>query len=91
MDQTIQVRERGSITLPADLRRKYNIENGNILRLVDLDGIIVLVPMVPMVPELANEIERIRLEAGLSTEELLQNLREQRERYTTEKYVKPAP
>jgi hypothetical protein len=47
--------------------------------------------MVPMVPELANEIERIRLEAGLSTEELLQNLREQRERYTTEKYVKPAP
>ena len=58
---------------------------------VDLDGIIVLVPMVPMVPELANEIERIRLEAGLSTEELLQSLREQRGRYNTEKYAKPAP
>jgi bifunctional DNA-binding transcriptional regulator/antitoxin component of YhaV-PrlF toxin-antitoxin module len=91
MDQTIQVRERGSITLPAELRRKYNIENGNIFHLVDLDGIFALVPMVPMVPELAREIERIRLEAGLSTEELLQSLREQRERYNQEKYGKPTP
>jgi len=91
MDQTIQVRERGSITLPAELRRKYNIENGNIFHLVDLDGIFALVPMVPMVPELAREIERVRLEAGLSTEELLQSLREQRERYNQEKYGKPTP
>jgi AbrB family looped-hinge helix DNA binding protein len=84
MDQTIQVRERGSITLPANLRRKYNLEKGNILRLVDLDGIIVLVPLAPTVPELASEIERIRLEAGLSSEELLQSLRQQREWYNTE-------
>ena len=33
-----------------------------------------------MVPELAREIERARVEAGLSHEELLTNLREQRER-----------
>lgn len=86
MDLTIQVRERGVITLPAELREKYNIENGRIFRLVDLDGIFVFVPMVPMVPELAREIERIRLEAGLGIEELLQDLREQREKYTKEKY-----
>ena len=42
--------------------------------------------MVPMVPELANEIERIRLEADQSMDELLDNLRKQRERYNTEKY-----
>jgi len=41
--------------------------------------------MVPMVPELAGEIERIRQEAGISMEELLQNLREERERYSQEK------
>jgi len=86
MELTIQVRERGVITLPAELREKYNIENGRIFRLVDLDGIFVFVPMVPMVPELAREIERIRLEAGLGIEELLQDLREQREQYTKEKY-----
>lgn len=88
MDTTIQVRERGVITLPAELRDKYKIETGQIFRLVDLDGIFVFVPMVPIVPELANEIERLRLEAGLSMEDLLVSLREQREQYTTEKYGK---
>ena len=37
--------------------------------------------MVPMVPALAKEIEQLRLEAGLSTDELLTTLREQRTLY----------
>jgi hypothetical protein len=37
-----------------------------------------------MVPELADQIERLRLEAGLSTEELLAGLREERLRYHAE-------
>jgi bifunctional DNA-binding transcriptional regulator/antitoxin component of YhaV-PrlF toxin-antitoxin module len=86
MDSVIQVRSRGVITLPADLRAKYGIENGDIFRLVDLDGVFVLTPLVPMVPELAREIERARLEAGLSIEDLLQGLRDQRQRYVREKY-----
>jgi AbrB family looped-hinge helix DNA binding protein len=86
MEATIQVRKRGVVTLPAELRDKYGIEEGDTFRVVDLDGILVLTPMVPMVPELAREIERARLEAGLSTEELLRGLREQRERYAQETY-----
>jgi AbrB family looped-hinge helix DNA binding protein len=86
MEATIQVRKRGVVTLPAELRDKYGIEEGDTFRVVDLDGILVLTPMVPMVPELAREIERARLEAGLSTEELLRSLREQRERYARETY-----
>ena len=81
MDTTLQVRERGVLTLPAEIRSKYGIEAGDTYRLVDLDGIFVLTPMVPMVPELAREIERLRIEAGLDLDELLQGLREQRERY----------
>jgi AbrB family looped-hinge helix DNA binding protein len=89
MDTTIQVRNRGVITLPKELREKYNIENGDLFRLVDLDGIFVLTPMTPIVPELAREIEQARLESGLSMAELLQELREQRSRYTAEKYDRP--
>ncbi|HET92264.1 MAG TPA: AbrB/MazE/SpoVT family DNA-binding domain-containing protein [Chloroflexi bacterium] len=91
MDATIQVRQRGVVTLPAELREKYGIEEGDTFRMVDLDGILVLTPMVPMVPELAREIERARLEAGLSTEELLRGLREQRERYARETYEPGQP
>jgi AbrB family looped-hinge helix DNA binding protein len=86
MEATIQVRERGVLTLPAELREKYGIRPGDTFRLVDLDGIFVLTPMAPMVPELAREIERARIEAGMSTEDLLRGLREQRERYTAERY-----
>ena len=50
------------------------------------DGILVLTPLVPMVPELAREIERARTEAGLSVEEMITALQEQREQYTREKY-----
>jgi len=87
MDATVQVRKRGVLTLPAGLREKYSIQEGDTFRLIDLDGILVLTPMVPMVPELAQEIERARLEAGLSVEELMKSLREQRERYYQEKYA----
>ena len=86
MEATIQVRQRGTLTLPAELRDKYKIQPGDTFRLVDLDGILVLTPMVPMVPELAREIERARIEAGVSLEELLSGLREQRERYYAENY-----
>jgi AbrB family looped-hinge helix DNA binding protein len=86
MDATVQVRDRGVLTLPAEIREKYGIQPGDTFRLVDLDGIFVLTPMVPMVPELAREIERARVEAGLSTEDLLRGLREQRERYHREQY-----
>lgn len=86
-DTAIQVRKRGVVTLPAELRRKYDIQEGDTFGLIDLDGIFVLTPMVPMVPELAREIERLRLEAGLSTEELLEGLREERERYYQEIYA----
>lgn len=80
MSEQIQVRQRGTLTIPAPLREKYGIKAGDTFQLVDLDGVFVLTPMVPMVPELAREIERMRQEAGVSIEELLQGLRRQRER-----------
>ncbi len=86
MDVTVQVRQRGSLTLPASLRERYKIKPGDTFRILDLDGILILTPMVPMVPELAREIERARIEAGLNVEDMLAALQEQRERYVQEKY-----
>jgi AbrB family looped-hinge helix DNA binding protein len=86
-DQAVQVRKRGVVTLPAELREKYDIQEGDTFRLVDVDGVFVLTRMVSLVSELAQEIERLRLEAGLTTEELLDGLREQRERYHAEAYA----
>jgi len=91
MGATLQIRKRGVVTLPAELRQKYNIQEGDSFRVLDLDGIFVLTPMVPMVPELAREIEKVRLEAGLSIEDLLKSLRQHRERYHRETYESSQP
>lgn len=66
-----------------ELREKIGILSGKMLRMLDLDGIFILTPMVP---GLAREIERLCQEVGLSVDELLQGLRQQREQYNTEKY-----
>ena len=86
METTVQIRQRGALTFPAELRQKYGIREGDTYQLIDLDGIFVLTPLVSIVPELAREIERARLEAGLSIEGLLRTLREEREKYSTQKY-----
>ena len=86
MDATVQVQQRGVLTLPASLRERYKIKPGDTLRVLDLDGILVLTPMTPLVPELARDIEHARVEAGLSVEKMLTSLRKQRERYVREKY-----
>jgi bifunctional DNA-binding transcriptional regulator/antitoxin component of YhaV-PrlF toxin-antitoxin module len=80
MDVTLRVGEHGAVTLPPTLSEKYGIKPGDTFRLIDLGGTFVLTPLTPLVPELAREIERLRLEAGLSIEEMLAALREQRVR-----------
>jgi len=63
---SVQVRQRGTLTLPVDVRERYNIQAGDTFRLLDLDGVLIFVPMAPMVPELAREIERTRIATGLT-------------------------
>ncbi len=68
---TVQVRQRGTLTLPSKLRSKYRLDDGDTLTLLDLDGSILLTPKLPVVPKLAAEIERVRRSAGLSLDDLL--------------------
>lgn len=86
MNTTIQLRKRGVVTLPKELRAKYGLDEGDSLNVSDVGGVFVLTPLTPLVPELSREIERLRKEAGLSTEELLKGLRKTREDFYKEHY-----
>ena len=88
---TIQLRQRGTLTLPTRLRNRYNLQEGDVLTVIDLDGAIVLVPRASAVPKLAGEIEALRQKAGLSVDDLLEGLGEQRQKYFAEKYGPPDP
>lgn len=82
---TIQVRQRGTVTLPAKLRVKYRLEEGDALTVIDMDGVMLMAPKLSLVPKLAAEIERLRKEAGLTVEALTAGLEKQRERYVKER------
>lgn len=79
------MRGRGTLTLPASIRERYAISDGDPLTLLDLDGIIVLSPKIGVVPKLADEIARLRDEAGVPLDDLIAGVREERQRYYTER------
>lgn len=77
----VQLRARGTLTLPSRVRERYALEEGDPITLVDLDGVVLLAPRLGVVPKLAAEIERLRRAAGVSEEELIAGVAEERERY----------
>ena len=83
--KTIQLRGRGTVTLPASIRERYSLEDGDPLTLVDLDGAFLISPRLSVIGKLASEIEYLRRESGLTLDELLAGVKEQRARYVTER------
>ena len=85
MKTTLQIRSKGTITLPADLRNKYGLEEGEVLNIIDLgNGSFLLSPRRSRVDELADKIS-VELESrGESLESMLTALREVREEYDAE-------
>lgn len=55
----VQVRGRGTLTLPARIRSRYALAEGDPMTILDLDGVLVLSPKVGAVSEVAAEIKRL--------------------------------
>ena len=87
MKTTLQIRSKGTITLPSELRNKYGLEEGEVLNIIDLgNGSFLLSPRRSRVDELADKI-RVELESrGESLESMLTTLREVREEYDAKKF-----
>ena len=81
MTITLQVRQRGTVTLPMRLREKYQIEDGDVFTLIDLGGAFLFAPGVSVVPRLVAQIEQIRKQEGLSVDDLIEGLDDEREQY----------
>jgi bifunctional DNA-binding transcriptional regulator/antitoxin component of YhaV-PrlF toxin-antitoxin module len=78
---SVQVNQRGLVTIPKVLRQSYAIKTGDQMTLLDIGGVFVLSPRRSEIDQIADEI-RTTLEAkGESLESMLQALREAREQY----------
>jgi AbrB family looped-hinge helix DNA binding protein len=78
----VKIRRKGTITIPAKLRKEYKLEEGRILTIIDLGkGTILLTPKVSQVDKLANQIAEKFKDEGITFEDLLQALNELRKTY----------
>ena len=79
---SVKIRRKGTITIPAKLRKEYKLEEGQTLTIIDLGkGAILLTPKVSQVDKLANQIAEKFKDEGITFEDLLQALNELRKTY----------
>ena len=85
----IQLRRKGVLTLPVSLRRKYGLEENDVLTLEDLgNGTFLLVPQISRVSRMGDRVAEVMVEEEVSLEEMLQALDEERQEYYREHYVR---
>jgi bifunctional DNA-binding transcriptional regulator/antitoxin component of YhaV-PrlF toxin-antitoxin module len=86
---TIQIRGKGTVTIPVELRRKYGLDDGDVITLIDLgDGSFLLTPIVSKVDRLGDRVAQATVDEGISLEEIMTALDEERERYYQERYAR---
>ena len=79
---TVKIRRKGTITIPAKLRKEYKLEEGQTLTVIDLgESTILLTPKVSQVDKLANQIAEKFKDESITLEDLLQALNEIRKTY----------
>lgn len=84
---TIQIRKKGTLTLPSGFRKKYGIEEGEIYSYIDLgEGAILLTRKVSQVDILSRRIARNLKEDNVTLEDLLETLDKERRKIFKEKY-----
>ena len=87
---TVQLRRKGVLTLPVNLRRKYNLDENDVFTLEDLgDGSFLLIPQVSAVARLGDRVAEVMAEDGVGLAEMLEALDEERESYYREQYAQP--
>ena len=86
----IQLRRKGILTLPVSLRRKYSLEENDVFTLEDLgNGSFLLIAKVSNVARLGDRVTEVMAEEGVSLEEMLEALDEERQEYYREHYDQP--
>jgi AbrB family looped-hinge helix DNA binding protein len=79
MAVTVQMGAKCRLTIPAEIRRKYGLEDGEVFTLFELgEGSLLLVPRTTVIPNLVAEMEAIREDAGLTLDDLLAGLSDER-------------
>jgi bifunctional DNA-binding transcriptional regulator/antitoxin component of YhaV-PrlF toxin-antitoxin module len=80
MTKVVQIKQKGSVTIPTEFRERYLLNDGDPITLIDLGEGIFLSPKRSVLPKLVAEIEELRRKYDISLEELIQGVAEERKK-----------
>ena len=85
---TAEIKSRGQLTIPKKIRVMSRLEEGQIVSIIPVGDSVIITPRRLELDDARREIERIIKAAGLSPEDLLAGLKEEREKLYQETYGK---
>ncbi len=73
-----QIREKGQITIPADIRESLRLSKDSLLSIAKVGNAILLVPGVSVFEDVSAKFSKAAKEKGITLENLLKDLKELR-------------
>jgi AbrB family looped-hinge helix DNA binding protein len=83
---TVQVRQRGQLTIPQKVRESLGIEDGDTMTLVKIGGHLFLSPKGLYGPDLGDQFIKLMDQEGITLADLLEDLPQIRKEIFRERY-----
>lgn len=83
---TAAIKARGQLTIPKKIRLMSHLEEGQVVSIIPVGDSVLITPRRLELDDARREIKRILKETGITPEELLASLREEREELYQETY-----
>lgn len=85
---TAEIKSRGQLTIPKKIRETSRLEEGQIVSIIPVGDSVIITPRRLELDDARREIKRILKGTGISPEDLLAALKEEREKLYQETYGK---
>jgi AbrB family looped-hinge helix DNA binding protein len=81
-----EIKARGQLTIPKKIREASRLEAGRLVSIIPVGDSIIITPNRLELDEARREIKRILRDSGLSADEVLEGLKEERDALYKESY-----
>ena len=85
---TTEIKARGQLTIPKKIRVMGHLAEGQVVSIIPIGDSVIITPKRLALDETRREIRRILKASGLTEQNLLKGLREEREELSQETYGK---
>ena len=86
----VKLRERGQLTIPYEYRKELGLGKEDVLNILKIGDVLVLVPRQLAGDVISKKTESAMKKKGLTLNSILNDLKKQRRRYSSERYAQKA-